>query len=190
MRAKFAIDGYAIGQPMAQFYYVYSRLGTFQATFLPYVTRATDFNHQPAAFFFYVHQRHARGDSQGATILTWSRSGRDSTNPSTRTSRVVLSSKQGCNTFPTTSAGLRNESKIRLDREEWPAAYADFTALLWGFDAQLNCRARTTRVATVRWRPYGHQAKKIVRVEEFVLSLPLLDQVKIVAPCESPRACR
>ncbi|KAG6270998.1 hypothetical protein E4U47_003255 [Claviceps purpurea] len=54
MRAKFAIDGYAIGQPMAQFYYVYSRLGTFQATFLPYVTRATDSNHQSAAFFTYI----------------------------------------------------------------------------------------------------------------------------------------
>ncbi|KAG6054825.1 hypothetical protein E4U17_003424 [Claviceps sp. LM77 group G4] len=39
---------------MTQFYYVYSRLGTFQATFLPYVTRATDFNHQPAAFLTYI----------------------------------------------------------------------------------------------------------------------------------------
>ncbi|KAG6094602.1 hypothetical protein E4U31_006192 [Claviceps sp. LM219 group G6] len=54
MRAKFAIDGYAIGQPMAQFYYVYSRLGTFQVTFLPYITRATDFNHQLAAFLTYI----------------------------------------------------------------------------------------------------------------------------------------
>ncbi|KAG6090792.1 hypothetical protein E4U30_007961 [Claviceps sp. LM220 group G6] len=54
MRAKFAIDGFAIGQPMAQFYYVYSRLGMFQATFLPYLTRATDFNHQPAALLTYI----------------------------------------------------------------------------------------------------------------------------------------
>ncbi|KAG6183459.1 hypothetical protein E4U10_006763 [Claviceps purpurea] len=114
----------------------------------------------PAGSLFYVHQRHARGDSQGATILTWSRCGRDSTNPSTRTSRVgsVLSSKQVRNTFPTTSAGLRNESKTRLDREEWPAAYADFTALLWGFDVQLNCRTRICGQARVRaWaRPIYH----------------------------------
>ncbi|KAG6281693.1 hypothetical protein E4U09_000973 [Claviceps aff. purpurea] len=39
---------------MAQFYHVYSRLGAFQATFLPYVTRAIDFNHQPAAFLTYI----------------------------------------------------------------------------------------------------------------------------------------
>ncbi|KAG5954282.1 hypothetical protein E4U58_000113 [Claviceps cyperi] len=39
------------------------------------------------------------------------------------------------------SAGLRNESKTRLDREEWPAAYADFTALLPGFDGVFSSTA-------------------------------------------------
>ncbi|KAG6154517.1 hypothetical protein E4U11_006449 [Claviceps purpurea] len=49
-------------------------------------------------------------------------------------------------------------SKTRLDREEWPAAYADFTALLWGFDVQLNCRTRICGQARVRaWaRPIYH----------------------------------
>ncbi|KAG5962583.1 hypothetical protein E4U56_003297 [Claviceps arundinis] len=54
MCAKFAIDGLAIGLPKAQFFYVYSRLGAFQTTFLPYVTRTTDFNCQPDAFLTYI----------------------------------------------------------------------------------------------------------------------------------------
>ncbi|KAG6251202.1 hypothetical protein E4U23_000839 [Claviceps purpurea] len=66
--------------------------------------------------------------------------------------RRLASVVDSSHTFPTTSAGLRNESKTRLDREEWPAAYADFTALLWGFDTRICGQARVRAWA----RPIYH----------------------------------
>ncbi|KAG6187348.1 hypothetical protein E4U36_008086 [Claviceps purpurea] len=86
---------------MAQFYYVYSRLGTFQTTFLPYVTRATDSNHQPAAFFLRTSAtRSGRLTRSDDLNLVKMRQGQHESLHA-YTSRVgsVLSSKQVRNTF-------------------------------------------------------------------------------------------
>ncbi|KAG5989365.1 hypothetical protein E4U52_005635 [Claviceps spartinae] len=150
MRAKFAIDGLAVGLPKAQFYYVYSRLGAFQTTFLPYVTKTTDFNSQPDAFLTYISDTlgESHKERRAALNLVKMRQGQHESLTMYVSRWEYTLFEAGSNHFSDhvriilLSAGLCNEYKTRLDREEWPTAYADFTTLLRGLrSVQLNCRA-------------------------------------------------
>ncbi|KAG6040410.1 hypothetical protein E4U17_001994 [Claviceps sp. LM77 group G4] len=154
MRAKFAIDGFAIGLPKAQFFYVYSRLGAFQTTFLPYVTKTTDYTHQPDAFLTYISDTlgESHKERRAGLNLVKMRQGQHESLTMYVSRWEYTLFEAGSNHFSDhvriilLSAGLRNEYKTRLDREDWPAAYADFTTLLRGFDGVFSSTAAPLQV--------------------------------------------
>ena len=167
IRAKFAVDGGAIGTAMAQFYYVYSRLGPgMQSTFLPYVTRQSQTpspRDQPEAFLAYINQtlgdphkerraglnlvkmRQRPGEAIGPYVTRWEhtlfKAGSHNWNDH---AKVIL-----------LASGLLSEAKERLDKElSWPATYEGFVTLLRRFDGVFGIQGRPiTDSAPLREQP-------------------------------------